>query len=146
MAPVTSPASFWHSTMPGFWQFLTMYGQKISRDIDTSNPVALNASEGTYVYPKNYYRTDLVECCAMGVNIPADSDAGLIQSKISEYISDYMINVYLADSDAAFENAYAELISKVDEFDPNHVLRDEMSRQALERKAKLEESGIVWAD
>ena len=137
---------FWHSTMPGFWQFLTMYGQKISRDTDTSNPVALNASEGTYVYPKNYYRTDLVECCAMGVSITADSDAGLIQSKISEYISDYMINVYLADSDAAFENAYAELISKVDEFDPNHVLRDEMSRQALERKAKLEESGIVWAD
>ena len=82
----------------------------------------------------------------MGVSITADSDAGLIQSKISEYISDYMINVYLADSDAAFENAYAELISKVDEFDPNHVLRDEMSRQALERKAKLEESGIVWAD
>ena len=136
---------FWHGSMPAYWQFLTMYGQMLSQDSDHATPVAANAATGGYIYPK-YGNTTLIESCSLGVNIAPDSDAGLIQTQIDEYINDYMLNIYLAESDDAFEAAYNELLSKVAEFDANGILAAEKSRQALERKALLEEAGIVWTN
>ncbi|MBE6885185.1 MAG: hypothetical protein E7487_11375 [Ruminococcaceae bacterium] len=136
---------FWHGSMPAYWQYLTMYAQMLSQDTDYATPVAENAAKGCYLYGENN-DTTLVESCALGVSIAPDSDAGLIQTQIDEYIQDYMLNVYLAESNDAFEAAYNELLSKIAEFDANGILAAEKSRQALERKALLEEAGIVWTN